>query len=270
MTAFQFFAFDLDGTLLDATDRPLAGIADSIAALARHGIVSVLATGRSPVSLLAGGIGDDLLRVLHPRMIVSDGDGVLDRESDLFRPLRRLPAAVVARLRVLPDLAVEIDGRYHATSRRAALGVAMTYRIPRASVAVTPVPPASGRVTRVLVFGPHQEVSSLLKGIPHSSKRLDAFGATLVRPVRASKATALTALLRADFGERDLDRVMAFGDGITDAELLASAGLGIAMQQSDPIALAAADHQLAEPLNDYLLHLIGGLTAPVLKTGRNS
>jgi hypothetical protein len=258
-TAVRFAAFDLDGTLLDTMDRPLAGVTEAIAALGRLGIVSFLATGRSPVSLRAAGLDQPLLRVLHPRMVVSDGDGVLDRGSRLFRPLRWLPGIIRDRLlgAGLTDVATEVDGQYHANSRRAALGVAMAYRIPRANVVVTPGLAQEGRITRVMVFGASGDLVSLLDGIRHTARRLRAFDATLLRPPGTNKARALTALLRLEFGERGLGRVIAFGDGATDAELLKSARLGIAVQNSEPLAVKAADRQLAEPLTSYLHGVIG-------------
>jgi hypothetical protein len=142
------------------------------------------------------------------------------------------------------DVVASCDGRLLASTRRAAVAYALAYGIPRAAVGIGA---PDGPSTRLVVFGeaPPQ--------LPGTERRvLRAYGATLLTAAGRGKAVGLAALLALRFGERDLSRVMAFGDGDNDAGLLAAARPGIAVQGSSPAARAAARLHLEEPLGAYL------------------
>jgi hydroxymethylpyrimidine pyrophosphatase-like HAD family hydrolase len=73
----------------------------------------------------------------------------------------------------------------------------------------------------------------------------------------ANKGHSL-ALLCQDLGI-DRRHVVAIGDSVNDASMLAWAGLGLAMPHADPYALDAADDVLEEdeePLAAYLERLV--------------
>ncbi|GGY14969.1 HAD family hydrolase [Streptomyces xanthochromogenes] len=241
----RYAAFDLDGTLLDAAGTAARDVVAGISRLRERGLLPVLITGRSLPSFRRLTDIGPLLALCHPEVLLEEGDLVLDRTEERHRPTTRIPPPVVERVRRdCADVVASCDGRLLASTRRAAVAYAVAYGLPRDAVDIgTP----TGPTTRLVVFG---DAPPELPGTARHLLR--AFGATLLTATGRGKAVGLAALLAARFGEGDLSRVVAFGDGDNDAGLLAAARLGIAVQGSSPAARAAARLRLDEPLGAYL------------------
>ncbi|NUW38691.1 HAD family hydrolase [Nonomuraea rhodomycinica] len=253
----RYAAFDLDGTLLDANGDALPGLAAGLTRLRDLGLVSILITGRSLASLRAASLDEELLALLEPQVLISDGDAVFDRRCGLFRQTRALPEGLGSHLleKGFEDVVVEAGGDYYASSRRAALVLAMAYRLPRAVVSIG-LPSQMGiPLGRAVVLAEQSRVRAALDGFRCVTRRLTAFGATLIHPEGTGKSGALAAHLLAEFGEQGLERTIAFGDGPNDAGLLAECRIGIAMREGAAAAVAAADLHLTESLGEFLRDL---------------
>ena len=91
---------------------------------------------------------------------------------------------------------------------------------------------------------------SLLRGLPKSARALISPKYDLIQviPCGASKAAALRWLL-----ERwgvDMAEVVSFGDDVNDVEMVAEAGLGVAMENAVPEVKAAADRVTLSNVDD--------------------
>ncbi|MFF5563240.1 HAD family hydrolase [Streptomyces sp. NPDC012623] len=241
----RYAAFDLDGTLLDAEGLVPRSVVAGVSRLRRHGLLPVLVTGRSLPSFRRLTDIGPLLALCHPEVLLEEGDLVFDRTEESHRPTAAIPPCAVDRVRRdCVDVVASSDGRLLASTRRAAVAYAMAYGIPRDAVGIGA---PTGASTRLVVFGePPPELSGTER------RALRAFGATLLTAAGRGKAVGLSALLAVRFGERDLSRVVAFGDGDNDAGLLAAARLGVAVLGSSAAARAAARLRLEEPLGAYL------------------
>jgi len=243
--ALQFAAVDLDGTVLDADDRLIGDTAEALCELHRRGVTIVLVTGRSATSFRTLRGLDRLLAACDHEVLVDEGDVVLDRHTGAVRCAALLPdAAVHGVARDCADHVLTAGGRLIASTRRAATAYAVAYRIPRSLIGIGE---PHGPVNRITVFGPPPPV------IPRVAVEVIApFSATVLKPAAGGKAAGLTAWLAGRFGEPDLTRVIAVGDGDGDAGMLASSGLGVAVRRSTPSAVAAASIHLDGPLEDFL------------------
>jgi Cof subfamily protein (haloacid dehalogenase superfamily) len=104
--------------------------------------------------------------------------------------------------------------------------------------------PANGRVATA------KPSETLLRELPSSSRALISPKYDLVQviPHGASKAAALHWLL-----ERwglSVDEVIAFGDDVNDVEMVAEAGLGVAMANAVPEVIAVADRITVSNVED--------------------
>ncbi|WP_225809595.1 HAD hydrolase family protein [Streptomyces spinosus] len=254
-SALRFAAFDLDGTLLavDGTFRP--GLTRRFLGLRRQGVVPLLVTGRTAGSFRHVDPDGAHLGALEDRVLLSDGNVVLDRATGALTTLRSLPAAAFGRLAGagLSNLVAELDGALIATSRRAALQYTRGYALPRSEVVVDPgLDCAAGTLTGVTVFDSCPDLDALLTGVPHEIDRIGAFGAAVVRPEGTCKASGLAEYLSRYWGRSGLDTVVAFGDAHNDGCLLGSAALGVAVAGADEVAVRHSDIRLTEPIEAFL------------------
>ncbi|MGW7466953.1 HAD family hydrolase [Streptomyces xantholiticus] len=241
----RYAAFDLDGTLLDATGGAPQAVVAGISRLRGLGLLPIIITGRSLPSFQRLTEIGPLLALCHLEVLLEDGDIVLDRVGGGCRMVAELPPSAVERVvQDCADVVGSCDGRLIASSRRAAAAYSMAYGIPRRDIDIAPL---TGPTTRLVVL---DGAPSDLPGTQRRSLR--AFGATLLTAAGRGKAVGLTDLLIERFREHGLSQVMAFGDGDNDADLLAASRIGIAVQGCSPAAHAAARIHLERPLGAYL------------------
>ncbi|WSG28441.1 HAD hydrolase family protein [Streptomyces europaeiscabiei] len=242
----------MDGTVLDAggatTEKVLAGVPR----LRDLGLLPIVVTGRSRPGFLRLAGAEPLLALFHPEVLLEDGDVVLDRADGRCRTTAALPEQAVDQVvRTCADVVASCaGGGLVASSRRAAAAYAMAYRIPRGDIDVAP---PAGPVSRLVVFdaAPPDVVGT-------RRRPLNAFDASVFTAAGRGKAAGLADLLAERFGEQDLSRVVAFGDGDNDADLLAASRVGVAVQGCSPAARAAARVHLDGPLGAYLETVVPG------------
>ncbi|MEV4211207.1 HAD family hydrolase [Micromonospora sp. NPDC049662] len=255
----RYAVFDLDGTLLDGRGRPHEGTLAALAGVRQRGLLPVLVTGRSVPGLRALATIDELLSLFDDQMLLHNGDVLLHRSTGLVQYRRSVPADAVHRLRTagLEDLVVEREGRYLAYSRRAALAFAVAYELPRQTIRVLSREAPALDATRIFLLGGWPQttdgtVEDTLAGLHCAAHSVEAFRAVVIHPDDTCKAQALTAHLQARFGERGLDRAIAFGDGDNDTEMLRRSRVGVAVIGSSPAAYAAASVRLDRALAEFL------------------
>lgn len=238
---------DLDGTLLDPAGRISPRTRAAVAALLARGVQVILASGRPP--RMARWYYAEL-NLAGPAICYN---GALVTEGPDFGTLweRRMPppvaAAAVAALRregaknILVEtddlLAADLDDHWLAVAGREDWGLAGDLTLERALAsgahklaAVTPPPGGFDELSRKL--------RAALPGLVELVTSTPGADWLEVLPAGAGKAKAAAELCRR-LGFT-LSEAAAFGDAANDADLLAQAGLGVAMGNGDPRVKAAA------------------------------
>ncbi len=257
----KLVALDIDGTIVPegggGAELPSPRLTAAVQALAAHGVVVVLASGRMfpgtarvarhlglatpvicqqgcSVHLLDGTIIHELpIDLVIAAGIVDYARGI-DRPYEWFNPLRYIASRETHATRQY-GLVSGITPEYRVDPERSGL-------VPT-GVGVISAPEEAGHVHGALVgrYGDHVHL-------------LDFPTVTVAVAPDANKGHALS-LLCDDLG---IDRhdVLAIGDSVNDASMLAWAGRGIAMAHSDRYALDAADEVLAEDEPESVARLL--------------
>jgi len=233
-------ALDIDGTLVDASERASAGVIDAVRGVVDAGVHVVLATGRSV---------NGITRVLDV-FDLDDGHCVASNGAVTFtyHPVEITSAttfdpapAVTMVLEAVPDalVAVEVVGRGYRANKKFPDGE-ITGEMWIEQVDTLLAEP----VTRVIIRDPASSAEDFLAlaeqlGL-HGINYFVGYTAWLdLAPEGVSKASALSKVA-ADLGV-DADDVLAIGDGRNDVEMLTWAGHGVAMGQAPDEVKAVAD-----------------------------
>jgi Cof subfamily protein (haloacid dehalogenase superfamily) len=257
MTQFRLLALDADGTVLDRSGAVSTRVRAAVRAAAEHGVRIVLCTGRrfrtaQPV-LEALGLREGAA-VLHNGVVVKDvASGrtlrhrYLSREiyADALRLLRRVGAPLVYvdhhgegldLVAEPPERAHPFQGEYLRANAQVARIVESLGEPPSEALVMLSwmADEASLRDLEVEVaadLGPRVRTNFLINR---------NYRGHILEIVEAGsgKWPALLELAR-DLGVA-AEEIMAIGDDANDAEMLAGAGLGVAMANAVPAALAAA------------------------------
>ena len=251
MSGFRLAAIDLDGTLLrtDSTlsDRSRTALAEARAA----GIDVVLVTARSPRSVLpiARDAGLDGLA------ICANGATLFDLDTETIVRHSALQAEVAHRIvrglrERVPDIAFgwELELRFGSEPGYELQRDAARWPRPDDAYPACDVLEWSEPMTKLLARLPGADLEALLA----EARELCADEATVtltgdafveVMAAGVAKERALEELA----AERRVARehVVAFGDQLTDAGMLAWAGLGVAVANAHPSAFATADEVTA-------------------------
>ena len=257
MPPYRLLALDIDGTLLNServvTPRTRAAVLAARAA----GMLVVIATGRGPRSartVVAGlGLGDPLVLVATQGATVWDNGQLV-----LHQPLAAAAARRVIELSLAADVAALVVPPLHGgetmylAGSPAAADRLRGYAEHNAGN-VRPYDPAALHDDPLAVYMMDDwrrliAVNERLTGDPaaqgqwrviFSRTALATTAAIEVLHPSVSKGRALDVLCRR-FGIGP-ERVLAFGDNVNDVEMLEFAGLGVAMANGSPEALAVAD-----------------------------
>ena len=287
MTDYRLLALDIDGTLLNServiTPRTRAAVLAARAA----GMMVVIATGRGPRSahLVVDnlGLGEPLVLVATQGATVWDSGRITLAAAAARRVVELSLAAGVAAL-VVPALhrgdSMYLAGSSAATDRLWAyaqptdrtirpLLTAATDRLrayaQRNGGNVRPYDPAALHDDPLAVYMMDDwrrliAVNERLTGDPtapdqwrviFSRTALATTAAIEVLHPSVSKGLALDVLCRRFGIERE--HVLAFGDNVNDVEMLEFAGLGVAMANGSPEALAVADRITASNDEDGIV-----------------
>jgi Cof subfamily protein (haloacid dehalogenase superfamily) len=263
---FRLAAIDLDGTLLRSDEtispRTRAALDDA----GERGLAVVLASARSPRSV--GEFGAEL--GLGGLAICANGATVYD--LDLRRIVEHRPLALETVQALVAGLRERVPGVAFGWELELTFGSEPAYeelRDPR-----WPRPEGSFAPCDALAFG--RPVTKLLA--QHSETALDDLYPVAVELAGddasvtlagnafvelaapgVSKGAALAAL--SESRGVDADRVVAFGDHLTDVPMLAWAGLGVAVANAHPAALDAADEVTASNDQDGVALVLERLLA---------
>lgn len=243
----RLVAVDLDGTLLRSDLTLSERSRAAIRAAQERGVEFVVVTARSPRSVreiaLTAGIGG--------LAVCANGAMLFDLERDAIVRHTPLGAASVARVvtdwrRIRPTITFGWEHELRFGSELAYEALRDTVRWPRPEGSFPVVDAAEWRrpVTKLLARAGGVDVETLLseaRTIAGDECTVTIAGSAFVELLApgVSKDAALAVIA----SERGIDRadVVAFGDQLADAGMLAWAGLGVAVANAHPTALAAAD-----------------------------
>jgi HAD superfamily hydrolase (TIGR01484 family) len=255
----QLVALDVDGTLVDATNRFTPAVGAAVQAMAEFGIPVVIATGRAVPGTTE----------VCERLELPDGLAVCSNGAVLigYRPVEIVHAvtfdASEAVRRVLDHVpnafvAVEEIGVGYRVNRPFPSGeIAGTITIEDVDSLINE--PVTRVIIRATETDPH-EFLALVEGLGLSDTNYYiGYTAWLdLAPLGVSKASGL-AHVCARLGV-DPAGVLAIGDGFNDVEMLEWAGRGVAMGQApdrvkdaaDAVTGTWADDGVAQELRQYL------------------
>ena len=240
-------AIDLDGTLLNSAKE----ITDVTAAILRTackevGLHVVLASARPPRTVLPS----YTLLDLDTPMINYNGALVYEPPSRrvlLHRPLSAKIARGIVTIarRTYPDVIVSgerLDERYTDRLNEAYLSETATLCRPELVAALDEW--LDRDLTKLLLLGPPAELNRIVSAVHKAYRHQVQIQQTERDMLQIMHATVSKAqALRVVAGELAIqpDQVMAIGDNANDVGMLRWAGIGVAMANASPEALAAAD-----------------------------
>ncbi|WP_431238344.1 HAD family hydrolase [Mycolicibacterium aichiense] len=259
-------ATDVDGTLLDEDEHVTARTRSAVRAAVAAGVTFVLATGRPPrwVPPVVEELG------FAPMAVCANGAVIYDPDQDRIISARTLSVEVLTELadiatRVIPGvgLAVERVGRSAHDSATpqfvSSPGYEHAWLNPdNTEVAIEDL--LSAPAVKLLIrkagalsadmavelakhIGPQGDIT-------YSTNN----GLIEINPIGTSKATGVEHIAR-PLGIA-ADDVVAFGDMPNDVPMLRWAGLGVAMGNAHPEAVAAANEVTATNANDGLARVL--------------
>ncbi|WP_229052660.1 HAD family hydrolase [Aeromicrobium sp. Leaf350] len=251
----RLVALDVDGTLVNGRNEMSDAVREAVRATRAAGMEVVISTGRSVPGVMdtADKLGFD-----HGYAIGSNGSLVFT-----YRPLEMLRAvtfdaseAVRSILQRMPDVLVAVEE------------VGVGYRVNRAfpadelggTITVQEVDELIGEpVTRVIVRSPEHSTEEFREvvadlGLTDTNYYIGYTAWLDIAPVGTSKASGLDFLTQ-HLGIEQAD-VLAVGDGNNDVEMLAWAGLGVAMGQALPEVVAAADEVTGTIVDDGVVDVL--------------
>lgn len=252
-------ALDIDGTLMGHDGSITDGVREAVQGLKDRGVRVVLATGRSVVSALpvAREFG------LTGPLVCSNGGVTVEVTEDGHEVTEAItfdPGPVLRRLRErAPDAlyAVEDLGRGFQVTRPFPIG-----ELGGAEVVVPFEEMCARPASRVTVRAPeltNEEFVELVMGAGlHGVSFAVGWSSWLdINPPGVSKATALEPI-RARFGVAP-EHTLAAGDGSNDDEMLAWAGVGVAMGGAIASTVAAADRTTGPVEEDGIVPVLRAL-----------
>jgi Cof subfamily protein (haloacid dehalogenase superfamily) len=244
-TPVRLVALDLDGTVLNSQHQITQVTKDAIAYTIAQGVKVVIATGKSRFAAL--GLIKELNIATHG--IFYQGQVIYEGNGDVFYEQTVSPHVVRGVVDLLKNdyalVGYSTGGVFCATRNP------LNHRITDGG---DPLPLVRGSwenilatrsINKLVVVGDSASIRSLR---PQLTAHLGP-SATLIQTDSdmleilsrgASKGLALKILLK---HYRILpEEVIAIGDGENDVEMLQLAGMGVAMGNAVPLAVAAADH----------------------------
>lgn len=264
---FKLAVFDLDGTLVEyGSEQVTPATLEAIKMLRDNGIRVVIATGRSWKQTKA--IADQL-KVQTP-VIVQSGAIILDPVTERMikiAPLRpeidrKLPGLI--KNTGIDEFCLLETGAYYTNQVNTSGGKWLFENGDDCRIGVPDL--ANQKVLKRLLIGSEAELKPIfkrveeLKPVPNTilwppDQLTDDWFLEIFDPL-ASKGQALAWL--ADYLEVDCKRIIAFGDGFNDLDLLQTAGYGVAMQDSPQELIDQADLVIPGAAEEGIARLFRG------------
>jgi Cof subfamily protein (haloacid dehalogenase superfamily) len=266
VTLPALIACDVDGTLLGEDEKVTARTRNAVRAAVAAGAQFVLATGRPPrwIPPVVDGLG------FAPMAVCANGAVIYDPVTDKVLSARTLPVAALAALaeiatRVIPGagLAVERVGASAHDSATPQFVSSPGYEHAWLNPDNTEVSmddllsaPAVKLLVRKAGARSADMAAELAKhvGIEGDITYSTNNGLVEIVPLGIDKATGI-AEIAAPLGITDAD-IVAFGDMPNDVPMLLRAGLGVAMGNAHPDAIAAADEVTAPNTDDGVARVL--------------
>jgi hypothetical protein len=255
IAVLRLVAIDLDDTLLNPEGIITSRVRDAIRRVQEMGCLVTLATGRMFRSArpFADELGLDLPLITYQGALIQTS-----RTEEVWRAVSLQPEVLYPLLRFLEQAEVHInlyvgDDLYVAEMNQVAEGYARFSRVPARAVGQLSRFPLSA-ATKVVAIGEPVFLKEQLQ--PQAVREFS--GRLTINRSRphflefghpdATKSKALAYLAeRLGIGR---EQVMAIGDGENDLDMLEYAGVGVAMGNADPAALAVADFVTASNAAD--------------------
>jgi len=252
----RLLALDIDGTLVDASDRITPSVTAAVRRARDLGVHVVLATGRSTFGIepiIA------LLELEGGHAVASNGAVTFTYFPVEITSATTFDAAPAVRtvLAAVPEalVAVEVVGRGYRSNAPFPQGeITGEMWIEDVDELI------SEPVTRVIIRDPSSSAEDFLELAPdlglHGINYFVGYTAWLdLAPEGVSKASALSKVA-AELGVVAAE-VLAIGDGRNDLKMLAWAGRGVAMGQAPDEVKAAADAVTGTWAEDGVAHELG-------------
>jgi Cof subfamily protein (haloacid dehalogenase superfamily) len=249
----RWIVSDLDGTLLDSSQRIPPGLVRRIARFTESGGRFTFATGRT---LRAAMPFISLLQVTSP-VILFNGARIYDPALGTYLTEHYLdPAAVrhVMRMYDESNAAAQLDLLlFHQESIfSTALSEQIRKQMHKDGVIIETASPLwmesiYGKVTKLMLLGPEAEIINFQKAAAAAAFPLNTVQSEPqlleVLPSGINKSIALSAMIRLLGAEAD--GFAAVGDNLNDLEMIGSVRNGFAVANANPVVKAAAAHVLA-------------------------
>ncbi|QPA52723.1 HAD-IIB family hydrolase [Lysinibacillus sphaericus] len=256
----KFAAFDLDGTLLNEQGKLIRDVHNGLHNLVCQGIVPFIVTGRSLDSFLSLELSDEFLSLFNENILCSDGNILFNREKKEIKVYSSLKRELLYFIddyyKNQAEYIVEVDGIHYATSKEAVLKYSMVFSTKRNKIKLLDLQTLNfNSLTEIIIF-PHKKTSEI--SLPLyikpwcNTQHMKYFNSTILLPRDICKATGLVNFLKEEFGNQNLNHVIAFGDGRNDTTLLKESKIGIAMNISHEEAIANCDIHLDVSIGEFL------------------
>ncbi|MER3114788.1 HAD hydrolase family protein [Bacillus altitudinis] len=264
----KFAAFDLDGTLIDDRGELIGDVHGAVNMLRQRGIIPIIVTGRTYDSFFSLDLDRSLLALFHHDVLLNDGNVICHHEKKTFEVKQYVDAAlcqqIITSLDGKAEFVMESHGKHVASSKSAKLKYCMLYSFPREKIEVGHKKEFNfERVTKLFILPKEKvDLARQLKDCHCDVADAQFLNAQVISPKGICKADMLEHHLFDCFGERDFDRVIAFGNGHNDRLMLKKAKWGLAVQDSHPSAIELSDVHLQEPISDYLFKVLQSFETP--------
>jgi Cof subfamily protein (haloacid dehalogenase superfamily) len=245
--SYRLLACDIDNTLVRFPDPPSPRVVEAVQAATRAGVTVVLVTGRAfrrarPVAEALG---------LRTPMVCNHGGSIRDTVTGAIIHREVLPQTrmreIVAWLQTQQVHILVFDGDmvYHDGTEDEIVPDFQVYTRGEQSVYAPDLLSVLPPETEVILSTTHDHdhlarvYERAVARFGHDERILFSHPYGLDIMPKSSKSSALAWLAEVLHVTRD--RVIAVGDGDNDVDMLAWAGLGVAIGDGTPDALAAAD-----------------------------
>lgn len=262
-SAYKLIAFDIDGTLVGSSRKLTTYTKSILARLRDRGIPYTITTGRNILGVrpYANEMEVDIPMVLSNGSILQTRQGKMIYQ--VFLPIEAVQAAVQTSRARNCDLVMYIGSEIYLQDLNE--NTRKAYGMVRAGQYVIGnwdnIAEKWDQVNKCLIVDTLDE-QNLIDIDPVLRKALDGHATTLrartdlleVQPNGVTKASALQRL--ADMRNIRMEQIIAFGDYYNDVEMLAAAGLGIAVENAIPACQESADLLIASAENDGPAHFL--------------
>jgi hypothetical protein len=262
---YRLFVTDLDGTVLGPDLQLSERTREAFAKLHARGCTVAVATGRmvEAATPFARALG------AHPAVITYNGAWIrdLDTGADLWH--RAVPAALAAEaVAALEDAGLHVNLYFDDRVYLKAMTPEAEAYVAHARVTPVVVGAWDGVAhrapTKILAIGPEAKVQATLAALaPRFAGRL-WLSPSMPTFLEVADAAVNKGLALAHLAEHlgvPREAVVAVGDGPNDAEMLAWAGLGVAMADAGPAVRAQAGRVVPSVREDGVAALIDALIA---------